>query len=231
MYFCFIDQLPKGLRNPHFKDDDTRLSFLQGNYVTLTNMNEEDIQRIVKYRISPINISVHTTNPDLRKRMLNNKNAGNIMGIIKEFAEAKLTMNIQIVLCPDVNDKDELDRTIGDLSKYYPYVKSVTIVPVGISKYRQGLFPMREFTREESKIILKQINKFQMHMLKKYNTRFVFPADELIILSQSEFPEAIYYEGFKQLENGVGMITLFSKELNDALKNMKKHPLPNKISL
>jgi len=230
--FCFIDQLPKGLRESlYFKDDDTRLSFLQGNYVTLTNMNEEDIQRIVKYRISPINISVHTTNPDLRKRMLNNKNAGNIMGIIKEFAEAKLTMNIQIVLCPDVNDKDELDRTIGDLSKYYPYVKSVTIVPVGISKYRQGLFPMREFTREESKIILKQINKFQMHMLKKYNTRFVFPADELIILSQSEFPEAIYYEGFKQLENGVGMITLFSKELNDALKNMKKHPLPNKISI
>lgn len=230
--FCFIDQLPKGLRKSlYFKDDDTRLSFLQGNYVTLTNMNEEDIQRVIKYRISPINISIHTTNPDLRKRMLNNKRAGNVMETIKSLAEAELTMNMQIVLCPDVNDKDELDRTLRDLSKFYPYAKSITIVPVGISKYRQNLFPMREFTRKEAQIILKQIDSFQTQMLNKYNTRFVFPGDEFIIMSQYKFPDASYYEGFKQLENGVGMVTLFSKEIKNALKNTIEEPWPNKISI
>ena len=230
--FCFIDQLPKGLRKSlYFKDDDTRLSFLQGNYVTLTNMNEEDIQRVIKYRISPINISIHTTNPDLRKRMLNNKRAGNVMETIKSLAEAELTMNMQIVLCPDVNDKDELDRTLRDLSKFYPYAKSITIVPVGISKYRQNLFPMREFTRKEAQIILKQIDSFQTQMLNKYNTRFVFPGDEFIIMSQYKFPDASYYEGFKQLENGVGMVTLFSKEIKNALKNTIEEPSPNEISI
>ena len=148
--FCFIDQLPRGLRETlYFKDDDTRLSFLQGNYVTLTNMDEDEIQRIIKYRMSPINISVHTTNPKLRQMMLRNKRAGNIMDIIARFAEARLTMNAQVVLCPDVNDKDELDRTISDLSEYFPWVKTLTVVPVGITRYREDLYPMREFNKRK----------------------------------------------------------------------------------
>lgn len=230
--FCFIDQLPKGLRKTlYFKDDDTRLSFLQGNYVTLTNMKEEEIERIIKYRINPINISVHTTNPDLRKMMLNNKNAGKLMETIVRLADAQLTMNAQIVLCPDVNDGNELDRSLQDLSKLYPYVKSVTIVPVGISRHRQNLFPMREFTKYESQIILKQISDFQNKMLKKHNIRFVFPADEFIIKSETNFPDTNYYEGFEQLENGVGMVTLFSKQINESLKSTQEVPNSNNISI
>jgi putative radical SAM enzyme (TIGR03279 family) len=230
--FCFIDQLPKGLRKTlYFKDDDTRLSFLQGNYVTLTNMKEEEIERIIKYRINPINISVHTTNPDLRKRMLNNKNAGKLMETIKRFADEQLIMNAQIVLCPDVNDRDELNKSLRDLSNLYPYVKSVTIVPVGISKHRQKLFPMREFTKKETQIILKQISDFQNKMLKMHSTRFVFPADEFIIRSETNFPDTNYYEGFEQLENGVGMVTLLKDQLNESLKSINEFPNSNKFSI
>ncbi len=220
--FCFIDQLPRGLRETlYFKDDDTRLSFLQGNYVTLTNMDEDEIQRIIKYRMSPINISVHTTNPKLRQMMLRNKRAGNIMDIIARFAEARLTMNAQVVLCPDVNDKDELDRTISDLSEYFPWVKTLTVVPVGITRYREDLYPMREFNKREAQHILEQVNRFQKTMLLKHNTRFVFPADELIIRAGKDFPNSDYYEGFGQLENGVGMVTLFSDQFISTLNKIK----------
>ncbi len=230
--FCFIDQLPKGLRDTlYFKDDDTRLSFLQGNYVTLTNMKEEEIKRIIQYRISPINISVHTTNPDLRRKMLNNKNAGKIMKLISHFAEAELTMNAQIVLCPSINDGDELDKTLRDLAKFYPWVKSVTIVPVGITKYRQNLYPMREFAKREAKIILGQIEEFQNKMLEKYNTRFVFPGDEFIIKAEANFPNADYYEGFGQLENGVGMIPLFYNQFKDGMNDNYGEPNHKEFSI
>ena len=230
--FCFIDQLPKGLRETlYFKDDDTRLSFLQGNYVTLTNMKEEEIKRIIKYRINPINISVHTTNPDLRKTMLNNKNAGKIMETITRFANAGLVMNTQIVLCPSINDQNELDKTIKDLSTLYPYIKTVSIVPVGISKYRQGLFPMKEFTKEEAQKVLKQVSDFQDIMLNKYNSHFVFAADEFIIKAEKDFPDTDYYEGFEQLENGVGMVTLFRGQINETLKNTNQVPKSNNISI
>lgn len=230
--FCFIDQLPRGLRETlYFKDDDTRLSFLQGNYVTLTNMKEEEIERIIKYRIHPINISVHTTNPDLRRRMLNNKNAGKIMDLISRFADAQLTMNTQIVLCPEVNDGKELDRTLEDLSKFYPFIKSVTIVPVGITKYRENLYPVREFTKTEAQAILRKVQDFQNKMQKRHNTRFVFLGDEFIIKAEEEFPNIDYYEGFGQLENGVGMVTLFRHQLINSLKNCKDEPDSKKISI
>lgn len=230
--FCFIDQLPRGLRETlYFKDDDTRLSFLQGNYVTLTNMKEEEIERIIKYRIHPINISVHTTNPDLRRRMLNNKNAGKIMDLISRFADAQLTMNTQIVLCPEVNDGKELDRTLEDLSKFYPFIKSVTIVPVGITKYRENLYPVREFTKTEAQTILRKVQDFQNKMQKRHNTRFVFLGDEFIIKAEEEFPNIDYYEGFGQLENGVGMVTLFRHQLINSLKNCKDEPDSKKISI
>lgn len=230
--FCFIDQLPKGLRKTlYFKDDDTRLSFLQGNYVTLTNMNEEEIARVIKYRINPINISVHTTNPDLRKTMLNNKNAGKILEIMRRFASARLIMNTQIVLCPNVNDQEELDKTIQDLSALYPYVKSISVVPVGISKYRQGLFPMKEFTKKEAQKILRQISYYQKIMLKNDSVRFVFPSDEFIIKAEQKIPEIDYYEGFEQLENGVGMLSLFKKQIKESLNNIQQEPKSNNISV
>lgn len=230
--FCFIDQLPKGLRDTlYFKDDDTRLSFLQGNYVTLTNVKEEEMERMIQYRISPINISVHTTNPDLRCKMLNNKNAGKIIKLISHFAQAELTMNAQIVLCPNVNDGDELDKTLKDLAKFYPWVKSVTIVPVGITKYRQNLYPMREFTKWEAKIILDQIEDVQHKMLEKYDTRFVFPGDEFIIKAEANFPNADYYEGFGQLENGVGMIPLFYDQFKEGMKDNDGEPSHKEFSI
>ncbi|RBP39197.1 DUF512 domain-containing protein [Garciella nitratireducens] len=230
--FCFIDQLPRGLRNTlYFKDDDTRLSFLQGNYVTLTNLKKEEIERIIKYKISPINISVHTTNPDLRRKMLNNKNAGKIMDLISRFSKAKLTMNVQIVLCPDINDREELDKTLEDLLKFYPSIKSVTIVPVGITKYRQNLYPIREFTKKEAQIVLRQIKDIQNKMLKKYNTHFVFPGDEFFIKAEENFPEVDYYEGFGQLENGVGMISLFCSQFKDTINNFSQEPNPKEFSI
>lgn len=230
--FCFVDQLPQGLRESlYFKDDDTRLSFLQGNYVTMTNMKEEEIERIIKYRIHPINISVHTTNPLLRQRMLNNKNAGKIMDIIDRFSEAHLTINTQIVLCPGVNDGVELERTIEDLSKFFPWVQAVTVVPVGITKFRSDLYPLREFTKSESIKTMEIISKFQDKMLEKHRTRFVFPGDEFFIKSQIEFPEYDYYEGFSLLENGVGMVTLFMDQINRKLEEIKKSTPKTDISI
>ncbi|MCR1898195.1 DUF512 domain-containing protein [Irregularibacter muris] len=230
--FCFIDQLPTGLRKTlYFKDDDTRLSFLQGNYVTLTNITDEEIERIIKYRIHPINISVHTSNPDLRKRMLNNKRADRIMEIISKFADAQLTMNTQIVLCPEINDGAELERTLKDLSQYHPWIKSITIVPVGISKHRQYLYPLREFTKEEAIYVINQISDFQEKMLKTYDTRFVFPGDEFFIKAGIDFPDFNYYEGFGQLENGVGMVTLFAQQFNHSINERNDQPLEKRFSI
>ena len=218
--FCFIDQLPPNMRETlYFKDDDSRLSFLQGNFITLTNMKEEDIERIIKYRISPINVSVHTTNPELRKKMLRNINASKIMDILKRFDEAHIEVNCQIVCIPDINDKEELDRTVRDLYELKNSVSSLAIVPVGITKYRENLPDLKPFDRQRSIEIIEQVHKLQREFLEKSNTRFVFLGDEFYILAGMNIPEDEEYEGYPQIENGVGLVRNFSEEINEELKN------------
>lgn len=232
--FCFIDQLPKGMRDTlYFKDDDSRLSFLQGNFITLTNMTDEDINNIIKYRISPINISVHTTNPELRVKMLSNKNAGKLYDTMKKLYDANIEMNCQIVLCPGVNDKDELKRTLEDLSHFYPYVNSAAVVPVGLTKHREGLFELDIFNKESSKELINQIREIQSMYLNKLGTRFVFLSDEFYIIGDEKLLDYDEYEGFIQLENGVGLMCKFESEVHDYIKNLPKNKLKSskKVSI
>lgn len=219
--FCFIDQLPKGMRETlYFKDDDSRLSFLQGNFVTLTNMSEDDINNIIKYRISPINISVHTTNPELRRTMIKNKFAGKLYSIMERLAKAQIQMNCQIVLCPGYNDKEELTRTISDLEKLYPYVNSTAIVPVGITKHRSHLPNLEIFNEKTAGETIDQIHKLQNMYLEKIGTRFAFLSDEFYIIANRKLLEYDEYEGFIQFENGVGMISKLEREIQDYLKEL-----------
>jgi putative radical SAM enzyme (TIGR03279 family) len=212
--FCFIDQLPPNMRETlYFKDDDSRLSFLQGNFITLTNMSDEEVDRIIKYRISPINVSVHTTNPELRIQMLNNKNAGKVYDILKRFAEARLEVNCQIVLVPGVNDGNELDRTLEDLSKLYPTVESVAVVPIGITKYREKLHKVIPYTAALSNELLDFIEEKQNKFIEELGTRFIFASDEFFALTQRKLPSQNEYEGFPQLENGVGLMKSFGTEI------------------
>ena len=224
--FCFIDQLPKGMRETlYFKDDDSRLSFLQGNFVTLTNMSEEDINNIIKYRISPINISVHTTNPELRKTMIKNKFAGNLYSIMERLAEAQIQMNCQIVLCPGYNDKEELERTVSDLTKLYPYVNSAAAVPVGITKHREHLPNLEIFNEKTAGETIDQVDKLQKKYLKELGTRFIFLSDEFYIhqARYSMFDRWVEPELLQLLdENGVGMISKFEREIKDYLENLSE---------
>lgn len=221
--FCFIDQLPKGMRETlYFKDDDSRLSFLQGNFVTLTNMSEEDINNIIKYRISPINISVHTTNPELRKTMIKNKFAGNLYSIMERLAEAQIQMNCQIVLCPGYNDKEELERTVSDLTKLYPYVNSAAAVPVGITKHREHLPNLEIFNEKTAGETIDQVDKLQKKYLEELGTRFIFLSDEFYIMANRKLLDYDEYEGFIQFENGVGMISKFEREIKDYLENLSE---------
>ena len=221
--FCFIDQLPKGMRETlYFKDDDSRLSFLQGNFVTLTNMSEEDINNIIKYRISPINISVHTTNPELRKTMIKNKFAGNLYSIMERLAEAQIQMNCQIVLCPGYNDKEELERTVSDLTKLYPYVNSAAAVPVGITKHIEHLPNLEIFNEKTAGETIDQVDKLQKKYLKELGTRFIFLSDEFYIMANRKLLDYDEYEGFIQFENGVGMISKFEREIKDYLENLSE---------
>jgi len=232
--FCFIDQLPEGMRETvYFKDDDSRLSFLTGNYVTLTNINNEELQRIIHYRMSPINVSVHTTNPELRKFMLGNRFAGDVLDKIKLLTDSGIEVNCQIVLCRDINDKDELDRTIEDLAEFYPLISSVSIVPVGISKHRDGLYQLNPFDKESCTNVINQVNKWQNKLLKGKGSRVVYLSDEFYLNAEMNIPKHIHYEGFPQIENGVGMLASFIKEVKDALKHEKGNiALPNrKISI
>lgn len=213
--FCFIDQLPPGMRETvYFKDDDTRLSFLQGNYVTLTNLNDEDINRLIAMHISPINISVHTTNPELRVKMLNNKNAGNVFSVMKRFAENNMYMNCQIVLCRGYNDGEELERTIADLVSLYPYVESVSVVPVGLTAYREGLCELKAYDRLSSYEVVKQVEAIQTELLEKIGTRLIYLSDEFYINAKLPIPDAQAYEGFPQLENGVGLVASLKEEFD-----------------
>ncbi len=215
--FCFIDQMPPGMRETlYFKDDDARLSFLQGNYVTLTNMSEKDIDRIIRYHLEPINISFQTMNPELRCKMLNNRFAGDALKKADRLFEAGITMNGQIVLCKDVNDGKELDYSIEKLLKYIPVLESVSVVPVGLSKYREGLYPLEPFTKEDAKRVLAQIHGWQAHCMAAYGTHFVHASDEWYLLAEEEIPAEENYDGYLQLENGVGMLRLFEDEFEDA---------------
>lgn len=221
--FCFIDQMPKGMRDTlYFKDDDSRLSFLQGNYVTLTNMSDEDIDRIIKYNLSPINVSFQTTNPELRCKMLNNRFAGQALEKAWKLARAGITMNGQIVLCKGVNDGEELNRSIKDLSKYLPNLESVSVVPVGLSKFREGLYPLEPFTKEDAKQVLSIIHGWQEKLFPEYDLHFVHASDEWYILAEEELPEEERYDGYLQLENGVGMLRLFINEFQEAFDSLKK---------
>lgn len=221
--FCFMDQLPPNMRETmYFKDDDVRLSFLQGNYVTLTNLKDEDIDRIIRLRISPINVSVHTTDPELRVKMLGNRFAGEVFEYMKRFSDAGLHVNAQIVLCPDINDGENLMHTLKDLASLLPNIGSVSIVPVGLSKHRDGLFELSSFTKETASATIDMVEKFQNELLEKYGTRLVYLADEFYVMAERDIPPYEAYEDFPQIENGVGMIASFEKEFYDALKSYKK---------
>ena len=221
--FCFIDQMPPGMRKTlYFKDDDARLSFLQGNYVTLTNMSEKDIERIIKYNLSPINISFHTTNPELRCMMLNNRFAGKALEKAKRFYEAGLVMNGQIVLCKGVNDKDELERTISDLYEYLPYLQSVSIVPVGVTKYRDGLYKMDAWEKEDAEYLIDQVEKWQKKAYAQYGLHFVHASDEWYINANRQLPEAERYDGYLQIANGVGTMRSMIDEFEEELDNFKE---------
>ena len=221
--FCFIDQMPKGMRETlYFKDDDSRLSFLQGNYVTLTNMSDEDVGRIIKYHLSPINISFQTTNPELRCKMLNNRFAGKALEQVKKLYEAGITMNGQIVLCKGVNDGAELERSISDLTAYLPHLESVSVVPVGLSKYRDGLYPLEPFHKEDAREVLSCIHKWQKKVFAEYGVHFIHASDEWYILAEEELPEESRYDGYLQLENGVGMLRLLMEEFKEALEKARQ---------
>ena len=226
--FCFIDQMPEGMRETlYFKDDDARLSFLQGNYVTLTNMSEEDVERIIQYHLEPINISFQTMNPKLRCEMLNNRFAGEALKKVDRFAQAGISMNGQIVLCRNINDGKELDYSIEQLLKYIPLLGSVSVVPSGLTKYREGLFPLEAFTKEDALRVIHQIHGWQAHCMSAYGIHFVHASDEWYLLAGLEVPSAEVYDGYLQLDNGVGMLRLFADEFHATLEDLKEEIVLN----
>lgn len=216
--FCFIDQMPPGMRETlYFKDDDARLSFLQGNYVTLTNLGQSDIDRIIRMKLN-VNVSVHTTNPDLRCRMMNNRFAGEKLKYIRQMAENGIKLNCQIVCCPGLNDGDELRRSLSDLGELMPNITSMAVVPVGLTKFREGLYPLESFTKETAGDAIDVIEEFQAVFLEKFGTRTVFPSDEFFLIAGRELPPMEYYEDFSQYENGVGMLRSLIDEFEKALE-------------
>ena len=229
--FCFIDQMPPGMRETlYFKDDDSRLSFLQGNYVTLTNMSDHDIDRIIHYHLAPINISFQTTNPKLRCKMLNNRFAGDIFPKVQRLFEAGIEMNGQIVLCKGLNDKAELERSICDLTQYLPHLRSVSVVPVGLSKYRDGLYPLEPFTKDEAAQVIDTIESWQKKIFPEFGIHFIHASDEWYLLAGRELPEEERYDGYLQLENGVGMLRLLDTEVTEALEETVSDNRKRKIS-
>ena len=230
--FCFIEQMPKGMRETlYFKDDDSRLSFLQGNYITLTNMSDHDVERIVKYRLEPINISFQTTNPELRCKMLHNRFAGEALKKVDILYRGQIEMNGQIVLCKGVNDGEELERTIRDLTGYLPYLKSVSIVPVGLTKYRDGLYPLEPFTKEDAREVLSVIHRWQEKIYQEHGIHMIHAGDEWYVLAEEEVPEEERYDGYLQLENGVGMMRLLFNEVQEALSAVTGDGRQREISL
>lgn len=217
--FCFIDQMPPGMRETlYFKDDDSRLSFLQGNYVTLTNMSDADIERVIHYHLSPINISFQAMNPSLRCKMLHNRFAGTSLEKVKRFYDAGITMNGQIVLCKGVNDGEELEYSIRKLTEYAPVLQSVSIVPVGLTKFRKGLYPLEAFQKEDAIRLLEQVHRWQEYMMERHGIHFVHASDEWYILADQPLPQEDSYDGYIQLENGVGMLRLLENEVRESMR-------------
>lgn len=230
--FCFIDQMPPNMRETlYFKDDDSRLSFLQGNYVTLTNMSDHDIDRIVRYHLEPINVSFQTTNPELRCKMLHNRFAGEALKKVDRLYEGGITMNGQIVLCKGINDGEELERSIRDLMKYAPQLQSVSVVPVGLSKYRDGLYPLLPFTKEDAKEVLHIIHKWQKKAYEEFGIHFIHGGDEWYILAEEELPEEERYDGYLQLENGVGMLRLLMNEFEEGYESLNGDERDREVSI
>ncbi len=230
--FCFIDQMPKDMRETlYFKDDDSRLSFLQGNYVTLTNMSDHDIDRIIRYHLEPINVSFQTTNPELRCKMLHNRFAGEALKKVDRLYEGGITMNGQIVLCKGINDGEELERSIRDLMKYAPQLQSVSVVPVGLSKYRDGLYPLQPFTKEDAKEVLHIIHKWQKKAYEEFGIHFIHGGDEWYILAEEELPEEERYDGYLQLENGVGMLRLLMNEFEERYESLNGDERDREVSI
>ena len=218
--FCFIDQLPEGMRETlYFKDDDSRLSFLMGNYITLTNLKDEDVDRIISMHMSPINVSVHTTNPELRVKMMRNKRAGEVLSYLRRMADAGITLNCQIVLCRGVNDGEELERTMRELTELYPALGSVSVVPSGLTKHREGLYPLEPFTPEECRAVVEQVESFADECMEKYGTRLFFCGDELYLKGGLPLHSEEYYEEFAQIENGVGMLASMQAEFDFAAES------------
>lgn len=229
--FCFIDQMPDGMRDTlYFKDDDARLSFLQGNYVTLTNLGQSDIDRIIDMKLN-INVSVHTTNPELRCKMMNNRFAGDKLKYLKQMTDSGIKLNCQIVLCPELNDGAELERSLTDLGNMMPNISSIAVVPVGLSKFRNGLFPLKTFNKKTAGDALDIISRFQNEFLKKYGTRLVFPSDEFFLIAERKIPTSDYYEDFSQYENGVGMLRSIDDEFMQALECADYDNHKRKISI
>ena len=220
--FCFIDQLPEGMRKTlYFKDDDSRLSFLQGNYVTLTNMSEHDIDRIIRYRLEPINISFHTLNPDLRNAMLRNKNAGTSLQKALRLRDAGIEMNGQIVLCKGINDGDELEYSLRELEQFLPALRSVSVVPVGLTRFREKLYPLEPFNQADAVKVLEQIHRWQDHFYEKWGNHVVHAGDEWYILAGQPLPDEDNYDGYPQIENGVGMIRSLHEEVAVTLRDLE----------
>ncbi len=227
--FCFIDQMPPGMRDTlYFKDDDSRLSYLQGNYITLTNMKQKDVDRIIRMHLAPINISIQSTNPELRNKMLHNRFAGDKLDFLRQLYENHIEMNGQIVLCKGVNDREELERSINDLSKFLPFMRSVSIVPAGITKYRDGLYPLELFHKQDAEAVIDMIESKQKEFYEEFGLHFIHASDEWYIIAERDFPEEERYDGYIQLENGVGMMRMFIDEFNEALEHVKAEIRDNK---
>lgn len=230
--FCFIDQMPPGMRDTlYFKDDDSRLSFLQGNYITLTNMSDKDVERIVRYRLEPVNISFQTTNPQLRCKMLHNRFAGDALKKVDILYQGGIEMNGQIVLCKGINDGEELERSIRDLGAYLPLLKSVSVVPVGLTKYREGLFPLEPFTKEDARSVLEVIHRWQNIFYREYGLHFIHAGDEWYLLAGEEVPKEENYDGYLQLENGVGMLRLLLNEFQEGYEKLEGGAGAEEISI
>ncbi len=232
--FCFIDQLPCGMRDSlYFKDDDSRLSFLMGNYITLTNLTDEDVERIIEMKTSPINISVHTTNPELRVKMMKNKRAGEVLDYMRRFAEAGISLNCQIVLCKGLNDGEELIGSMRDLTKLTPNLVGVSIVPAGITDHRDGLYPLEPFTAGELNGVIDTVDAFAAECMEKYGSRLFFCSDEMYLQAGRPLPDEEYYEGYPQIENGVGMIRSMQCEFEDELEYLSEYDLekPRTLSI
>ena len=234
--FCFIDQLPRGMRKTlYFKDDDSRLSFLHGNYITLTNLHDKDIDRIIEMHISPVNISIHTTNPELRVKMMHNKRAGEVLSYIKRLSDAGISLCGQIVLCKGINDGEELSRSMRDLCEFFPAMQSVSIVPAGLTRFREKLYPLEGFTKEEAALVLEQVDSFGDKMKDRHGVRMFYCADELYLKAEMALPNEDYYDGYPQIENGVGMITSTLSEFYDELDYVDEYlgevKLPRTVSV